>query len=250
MLNEPTIEKLRALALDAMAAAWVEQQQRPDVAALGFDERFGLLVDAEHTHRENKRLDRRLKEAKLRLGQACIEDIDYPPRRELDRAVIRQLANCRWIEEHLNVLVTGLTGTGKTYVACALAQQACRKGRRVLYRRASRLFQELALAHADGSWARVLAKIARFDVLVVDDFALGPIREQERQDLLEVLEDRQGLRSTIVTSQVPVKQWHDYLGEPTVADAILERLVHAAHRIELKGPSRRKPKSAGQEKDA
>ncbi len=176
MLNEPTIEKLKALGLDAMATAWLEQQQRPDVAALAFDERFGLLADAEYTHRENKRLDRRLKEAKLRLGQACIEDIDYPPRRELDRAVIRQLTNCRWIDEHLNVLVTGLTGTGKTYLACALAQQACRKGHRVLYRRASRLFQELALAHADGSWARVLAKIARFDVLVVDDFALGPIR--------------------------------------------------------------------------
>lgn len=248
MLNEPTIEKLKALGLDAMAAAWLEQQQRPDVVALGFDERFGLLVDTEQTYRENKRLDRRLKEAKLRLGQACIEDIDYPPRRELDRAVIRQLATCRWIDEHLNVLVTGLAGTGKTYVACALAQQACRKGYRVLYRRASRLFQELALAHADGSWARLLAKLARADVLVVDDFALGPIREQERQDLLEVLEDRQGLRSTIVTSQVPVKDWHDYLGEPTVADAILERLVHAAHRIALKGPSRRKTDTTGQEK--
>jgi DNA replication protein DnaC len=250
MLHEPTIEKLKALGLDAMAAAWLEQQQRPDVVALGFDERFGLLVDTEQTYRENKRLDRRLKEAKLRLAQACVEDIDYPVRRELDRAVIRQLATCRWIDEHLNVLVTGLAGTGKTYVACALAQQACRRGYRTIYRRASRLYQELALAHADGSWARVLAKIARVDLLVVDDFALGPIREQERQDLLEVLEDRQGLRSTIVTSQVPVKDWHDYLGEPTVADAILERLVHAAHRIALKGPSRRKPKSAGQEQDS
>jgi len=250
MLNEPTIEKLKALGLDALAAAWLEQQQRPDVAALAFDERFGLLVDAEYTQRENKRLDRRLKEAKLRLGQACVEDIDYPPRRELDRALVRQLATCRWIDEHLNVLVTGLTGTGKTYVACALAQQACRRGYRTIYRRASRLYHELALAHADGSWARVLAKLARVDVLVVDDFALGPIREQERQDLLEVLEDRQGLRSTIVTSQVPVKEWHDYLGEPTVADAILERLVHAAHRLALKGPSRRKPQPAGQEKDS
>ena len=147
-------------------------------------------------------------------------------------------------------LVAGATGTGKTYVACALAQQACRKGYRTIYRRASRLYQELSLAHADGSWARVLAKLARVDVLVLDDFALGPIREQERQDLLEVLEDRQGLRSTIVTSQVPVKEWHDYLGEPTVADAILERLVHSAHRLALKGPSRRKPKSTDQEKDS
>ena len=250
MLNEPTIEKLKALGLDAMAAAWLEQQQRPDVAGLAFDERLGLLVDSEYTQRENKRMDRRLKEAKLRLGQACIEDIDYPARRELDRAVVRQLATCRWIDEHLNVLVTGLTGTGKTYVACALAQQACRRGYRTIYRRVSRLYHELALAHADGSWARVLAKLARVDLLVLDDFALGPIREQERQDLLEVLEDRQGLRSTIVTSQVPVKEWHDYLGEPTVADAILERLVHAAHRIALKGPSRRKPKSTDQEKDS
>jgi DNA replication protein DnaC len=250
MLNEPTIEKLKALGLDALAAAWLEQQQRPDAAGLAFDERFGLLVDAEYTHRENKRLDRRLKEAKLRLGQACIEDIDFPAKRELDRAVVRQLATCRWINEHLNVLVTGSAGTGKTYVACALAQQACRRGYRTIYRRTSRLYQELALAHADGSWARVLGKLARVDLLVLDDFALGPIREQERQDLLEVLEDRQGLRSTIVTSQVPVKQWHDYLGEPTVADAILERLVHAGHRIALKGPSRRKTEPAGQEKDS
>ena len=250
MLNEPTIEKLKALGLDAMAAAWLEQQPRPDVAGLAFDERFGLLVDAEYTQRENKRLDRRLKEAKLRLGQACIEDIDYPVRRELDRAVVRQLATCQWIGEHLNVLVTGLTGTGKTYVACALAQQACRRGYRTIYRRVSRLYNELALAHADGSWSRVLAKLARVDVLVLDYFALGPSREQERQDLLEVLEDRQGLRSTIVTSQVPVKEWHDYLGEPTVADAILERLVHSAHRLALKGPSRRKPKSTDQEKDS
>jgi DNA replication protein DnaC len=250
MLNEPTTEKLKALGLETMAAAWLEQQQRPDIAALSFDERFGLLVDAEYTVRENKRMNRRLREAKLRLGQACVEDIDFPPRRELDRAIIRQLMNGRWVDDHLNVLVTGSTGTGKTYVACALAQLACRKGHRALYRRASRLFQELTMARADGSWVRTLAKLARVEVLVIDDFALGPLREQDRQDLLEVLEDRHGLHSTIMASQLPVKQWHDYLGEPTVADAILDRLINSAHRVALKGPSRRKPDPSVQEKDA
>jgi len=240
MLTEPTISKLKTMRLDALAAAWLEQQKQPDVTKLGFDERFAMLVDAEWLHRENKRLGRCLKEAKLRLSQACIEDIDYPARRELDRAVVRQLATCRWVAEHQNIVVTGATGTGKTYVACALAHQACRKGHRAIYRRASRLTDELTLARADGTYARALARLARVDVLVIDDWGHAPMRDQERRDLVEVLDDRHGLRSTIMTSQLPVAKWHDHIGDPTNADAICDRVLHNAHRIVLKGPSRRK----------
>ena len=240
MLNEPTMDKLRALRLDTLAAAWAEQQKDPEITKLAFDERLGLLVDAEHLARENKRLARLLKEAKLRLGQACVEEIDYPARRELDKAVIRQLATCRWVHEHQNVTVTGATGTGKTFVACALAQQACRKGYSAIYRRASRLFDELGLARADGSYVRLLAKLARVDVLVIDDWGLAPARDQERRDLLEVFEDRYGQRSTIMSSQLATKQWHEHLADQTLADAILDRLLHNAHKIALKGPSRRK----------
>src|ERR1043165_14924 len=242
MLIEPTNEKLKAMRLDAMAATWTEQAGKPEVHKLAFDERFGMLVDAEWSHRENKRLKTALRDAKLRLASACIEDIDYPSQRELDRAQIRQLATCRWGVEHQNVLITGATGTGKTYVACAFAHQACRKGHRAIYRRAARLFSELVLARADGTYARVLAKIARADVLVIDDFAMTPITDNERRDLFEVLDDRHGSRSTIISSQVPPKRFHDYINEPTHADAICDRLIHGAHKVVLKGPSRRDPK--------
>lgn len=240
MLTEPTIEKLRALHLDALATAWLEQQKQPDVARLAFDERLGMLVDAEWLHRENKRLGRALKEAKLRLSQACVEGIDYSARRELDRAVVKQLATCRWIAEQQNVVITGATGTGKTYLACALAHQACRKGHRAIYRRASRLADEMTLARADGTYARLLTRFARVDVLVLDDWGHAPMRDQERRDLVEILDDRHGLRSTIMTSQLPVAKWHDHIGDPTNADAICDRVLHGAHRIVLKGPSRRK----------
>jgi DNA replication protein DnaC len=240
MLNEPTIEKLKAMRLDTVAAAWLEQQRRPEIAKLSFDERFAMLVDAEWLYRENRRLTRCLKEAKLRLSQACVEDIDYPTKRELDRAVVRQLATCGWVREHQNVVITGATGTGKTYLACALAHQACRKGFRAIYRRASRLADEMTLARADGSYARALARLARVDVLVIDDWGHAPMRDQERRDLVEVLDDRHGLRSTIMTSQLPTAKWHDHIGDPTNADAICDRVLHNAHRLVLKGPSRRK----------
>ncbi len=240
MLTEPTMEKLRALRLEALGAAWAEQQKTPDVQKLAFDERLGMLIDAQWLHRENKRLARSLREARLRIGNACVEDIDYPARRELEKATIRQLATCRWIEEHQNVVITGATGTGKTYVACALAQQACRKGFRAIYLRATRLNEELTLAHADGSYATLLARLARVNVLVIDDWGLAPPKDQERRDLYEILEDRYGAGSTIITSQVPPTKWHDHIGDPTVADAVCDRLLHNAHRLVLKGPSRRK----------
>jgi len=241
MLNEPTLEKLKALKLGAMASAWLDQQRDPAAMGLGFDERLAMLVDAEWLFRENKRFARNLSEAKLRLPQACIEDIDYPARRELDRALMRQLASCLWVVQHLIILITGQAGTGKTYLSNALGHQACRKGYRVLYRRAPRLLEELRLAHADGSYARLLGRLARVDVLIIDDWGLAPLDERERHDLLEVLDDRHGLRSTVVTSQFAPNRWHGLIGEPTVADAICERLLHGSIRIGLKGPSRRKP---------
>ena len=226
MTKQRTLEKLHNMKLGIMATTWLEQQRSADVVALSFDDRFAMLVDVESLARENKRLDRALKEAKLRISGASIEGIDYPAKRELDKSVVRQLATCTWVAEHQTVLVTGATGTGKTYVACALAEHACRKGFRALYRRTPRLFDEL--------------RLARVDVLVLDDFAIAPVAEMERRDLLELLEDRHGMRATVITSQLPPDRWHDYLADPTVADAICDRVIHGAHRLALKGPSRRK----------
>jgi DNA replication protein DnaC len=240
MLNPPTMDQLHQLKCPAMAAAWTAQQADASCTALSFDERFALLVQAEWVARENARLTRTLQAAKLKFGQACLEGIDYPARRELDKALVRQLATGRWIGEHQQLLISGMTGTGKTYVACAFAQQACRHGYRARYWRAPRLFQECALARADGTYGRLLGQLARMDVLVIDDFALVPLQEAERRDLLEILEDRYGTRSTIVTSQLDPKLWHQAIGDPTLADAICDRLLHNGHRLLLKGPSRRK----------
>jgi len=241
------MQKLIQLRLMAFAAAWSEQQKNPEVNKLSFDERIGLLVDAEHLARENARVARCLRDAKLRMSAACVEDIDYSPKRELDKSIVRQLATCRWVAEHQNVVVTGPTGTGKTYVACALAQQACRKGYRAIYRRAPRLFDELNLAHADGTYARLLARLAKVDVLVLDDWGLAPLNERERRDLLEIIDDRHGNRSTLITSQLDSKLWHDQLGDPTIADALCDRLLHNAHKLMLKGPSRRKEEAAAKQ---
>lgn len=243
MLNEPTLEKLTAMRLLGMSRAWLEQEKDPEIAALGFDERFGLLVDAELMHRDNRRLERLLAEARLRISGACVEDIGCTGARGLDKATVRQLSTCSWIHDKRNLLITGATGTGKTYIACAFAQQTCRHGYRALYRRLPRLFDELTMARADGTYTRLLARLARYDLLVLDDWGIGTMREADRHGLLELLEDRYGNRSTVVTSQLPVASWHDYLGEPTVADAILDRLVHNAYKIALKGPSKRKEKT-------
>jgi DNA replication protein DnaC len=244
MLNEPTMEKLYEMRLSAMAEAWTAQRKDATIGALSFDERMALLVDAEHMARDNRRLRRLLKDAELRIPSACMEDVKASPARGLEKAMVRQLGTCAWVGEHLNVLITGATGVGKSYLASALGQAACRKGMRVLYRRVPRLFDELALARVDGSYARVLARLAKAELLVLDDLGLGTPTEAQRNDLLEVLEDRYGCASTVVTSQLELKKWHEWIGEPTIADAILDRLVHNAYKVDLAGPSGRKDKAA------
>jgi DNA replication protein DnaC len=244
MLNEPTKEKLLAMRLAAMAAAWLEQQTDPKIGALSFDERFALLVDAEHIARDNRRLARLLKDAQLRIPDACVEDVEVSSGRGLEKAALAQLATCAWIKDHVPILISGPTGVGKSYLGCALGQLACRRGHRVLYRRVPRLFEELGLAKAEGSYARVLARFARADVLVLDDLGLGTLKEQQRHDLLEVFEDGYSRRATIVTSQLPITKWHEWIGDPTLADAIMDRLVHSAYKVTLKGSSRRKEKAS------
>ena len=234
MLTSPTLDKLRDLNLLGMCRAYQEQMERADYQALTFDDRLGLLVDVEVQERENRRLFRYLKSAKLR-DQARVEDIDFHTPRGLNRSLVLELAEGRWIDAHQCVLVIGATGLGKTYVACALAEAAIRKGHSALYLRFPRMVDELAVARVDGRLPRLLAAWARVEVLVLDDFAMQSLSSQQSADLLEVIEDRCQRRSTIVTSQMPVKQWHEVLGDATVADAILDRLIHNAHRIELRG---------------
>ncbi len=239
MLTTPTLDKLHTLNLMGMARALTEQLERADYQALSFEERLGLLVDREAQDRDNRRLVRSLKNAKLR-STACLEDLDFHHPRGLDRSLLLTLASAQWVSAHHSILIVGPTGVGKTFVACALAQAAIRHGHTALYQRAPRLLAELALAKADGRLPRLMASWARVDVLVIDDLALRPLTAEQAADLLEVIEDRVQRRATILTSQLPVSQWHESLGEPTLADAILDRLVHHAHRIELRGESLRK----------
>ena len=239
MLNEHTLDQLRGLRLDGMARAIEEQATSTAAAALSFDERLTMLVQREVDWRDDKRVTRLLKAARLKVSAACVEDINWRASRSLDRALVATLAGGDWLRHARNLLITGATGCGKTWLACALAHQAARSGFSVLYVRAARLFDELQVAHGDGSFARRLIQLAKLDLLVIDDFAISPIGPAERSDLLELLDDRVGTRSTIITSQLPVKAWHTYINDPTLADAILDRVVHSSHRIDLKGKSLR-----------
>ena len=242
MLNHPTLDKLHELRFTGMAKALTEQMALPDIDELSFEERLGLLVDREVTEREDRRLTTRLRQAKLKQN-ACIEDIDFKQPRGLDKSLILDLAQCQWIKKHLNLLITGPTGVGKTWVACALAQKACRERLTSLYLRLPRLLQELPIAKGDGTYTRLMNRLAKVDVLILDDWGLSKLIAEQRRDLLEILEDRHDTRSTIVTSQLPLDQWHHIIGDPTLADAILDRLVHNAYKINLKGESMRKNKS-------
>jgi DNA replication protein DnaC len=240
MLMEQTLTTLKALRLPGMALAFEEQQCSAAATSLSFDERFSMLVDREQTYRDNHRVARLLTQAKLKSSQACLEDVRYAAGRGLEKAMMAQLASCQWIRGHLNLVITGATGCGKTWLACALGNAACRQGLSVAYVRAPRLFEELRIAHGDGSFGRRLAALAKTELLILDDWGLAPLNQTERNDLLEVLGDRVGTRSTLITSQLPVDHWHAYLNDPTLADAILDRVLHAAHKLPLSGPSQRK----------
>jgi DNA replication protein DnaC len=240
MLQEPMMEKLLAMRLHGMADALKMQQQDPTAGELSFLDRLAMLIDQQWHWRQNQALARRLQAAKLR-GNACIEEVDYRASRGLDKSVIRALVQeSAWVRNHEHVFILGPTGVGKSFLACALAQKACRDGYSALYVRAAALFRDLAIARADGSLRLLLAKLSRIDVLVVDDWAMAPLSETERRDFWEICEDRYQTRSMILTSQLPVARWHEQVGDPTVADGILDRLVHNAHRIEMKGDSMRK----------
>jgi DNA replication protein DnaC len=242
MLVHPTIEKLESLRLTGMAKAFKEQMEMEDIADLAFEERLGLLADRESAVRDTRRLNTRLRKARLRQN-ACIEDIDFRQPRGLDKSLALRLAECRWIRNHENLIITGPTGVGKSYLACAFAQKACRQGYTAIYLRITRMFEDLSLAKGDGRYLKLLTGFAKTDLLVLDDYGLVPLNQEQRHDLLEILEERHGLKSTLVTSQLPMEHWHEQIGDPTLADAILDRLIHNAHKIQLKGGSMRKKKA-------
>jgi DNA replication protein DnaC len=242
MLIEHSLEKLYAMKLNAMADGFKEQLQQHDINELCFEERFALLVDRQWSWKEDRRMNRLLSNAKLKIN-GCIEDIDYKTPRGIDKSVILRLANCDWIRTAQNIIISGPTGVGKTYMACAMANSACRMGFSAFYIRIPKLFQELAIAKGDGTYPKIMKKLTQAKVLVLDDFGLAPMSAPERRDLLEVIEDRHALSSTIVGTQLPIESWHGNIRDPTIADAILDRLIHNAHKINLKGESMRKLRS-------
>lgn len=241
MLNEQTVEKLHGMKLFGMAEGFRTQSESAEAGGLSFEERFALLVDQQWTWRENRALARRLRGAKLK-ERGVIEDINYQHPRQLDRKQMRSLITSEWVRQHHNLILIGPTGIGKSWLACALAHKACRDGFTVLHKRTAELFRDLVVAHADGSFGRLLLKLSRIDVLLLDDFAMAPLKDTERRDFLEICDDRYQRRSLILTSQVPVQHWHEQIGDPTIADSILDRIVHDAYRIELNGESLRKKK--------
>lgn len=249
MLTHPTLEKLEQLRLQGMLKALQDQAQTPEIESLGFEERLGLMIDREMTERDNRRLKTRLRKAKLRQ-EAAIEDINYRHPRGLEKAIVLRLASCQWIADHRNLLITGSTGVGKSYLACAFAHKACREGYSAIYMRLPRLGRELSLAKADGSYGKLLAQWAKTDLVVIDDWGIAPLSDEHRRDLLEILDDRYDRRATLVASQLPVEKWHAYLDDPTVADAILDRLIHNAYRIKLDGDTLRKMALTGSGKKA
>jgi DNA replication protein DnaC len=248
MLNQPTLEKLQTMKLHGMADAFRAQLETTDTSQLSFEERFAMLVDQQWLWKENRALARRLRAAKLK-ERGVVEDIDYQHSRGLDRKLIRTLASSEWVRQHQNLLLIGPTGIGKTWLGCALAQKACRDGFTILHKRSAELFRDLAVAHVDGSFGRQLTKLSRIDILVLDDFAMAPLKDGERRDFLELCDDRYQRRSMILTSQLPLAHWHEQIGDPTLADSILDRLVHNAYRIELNGESMRKKRGRKPEEE-
>jgi DNA replication protein DnaC len=242
MLIHPMLDKLQALRFFGMLSAFEEQMKMPDIEKLSFDERFGLLIDREMIDRQNRRFKTRLRKAKLRQN-ACLEDIDFRHPRGLDKSMMMQLASGQWIKEANNLLIIGPTGVGKTYLACALAHKACQLDYSALYFRLPRLLQQLDIAKGDGRYGKLLKSFAKTNLLILDDWGLKKLIKEQSHDLLEIFEDRHRLRSTLITSQLPVDHWHEIIGNPTLADAILDRLVHNAYKINLKGESMRKKKS-------
>jgi DNA replication protein DnaC len=236
-----TISKLNDMKLTGMAKSYQDRRIKPDHKDLSFDEFFSMVVDDEHIYRKNKRLKRLLKRAKFKLSSACLEDIDYKQPRGLQKTHVVNLQNTTWLEKHQNILITGATGVGKTYIACAFGTWACKNGFTTAYYRWPRLFGDTLAAMGEGNYLKHLKKLSKIDLLVIDDFGINSLSNTDRKDFLEIIEDRYTAGSTIITSQLPIKEWHEFIGDPTIADAVMDRILHVSHKFDLRGGSMRKP---------